>query len=858
MKRVLVYIIGVVSLMTSCTENELRNEIVPATGEEVIFSAFVNGDVQTRTVYGADNNNSLNVYWVDGDKISVYGTTCLTGRQQAEYAVRAESAATPNKDANTSITNADGTTTTTGGQNFATKLEKTGDFGVQWGGNSTSDFCAIYPSDGVTFNGSTNGEPIIANTSISSSQNNVFEYDAVSKTWVGTHFASDISNPSMQNAIMYARTNSASPSTNEGKVDLRFKPLTTVLKFRFSGYDYVDNEIDDPTIYIQSITVTAPKNVAISGNFSIAITGDTRGTSSTEATADDPSIEGAKTSNSITLNTFLENRTYLPLQKDDKVEFSVFTIPVENAIMGGEIIKTPETNEDGTEKKDAEGNTIYSDISCTYPWTVTINTSDHGSFEYTMVPNVDGKTFELVPGKIHKIKVPQLTIKKDFVWEKDKWISQIPVPVYISELSMPGAWYCTHPEYQGDKTLEDLYKAGVRAFNIDCRLTNKTNSTNISNPRKTMDLVCAGTDESGTLGFTYNPGTPVLTAMQQIANLLKPNEETNEYEEYVVVLLTIAEKPLSRSGNANIFGTVDPIYVMHAIDSVLTNNATSLKLYTDPITAYTTIDDVRGKVIVKINSNSDSFYTDSFKWNESDVNNVPSTMNSFASMALLSTDWNTTSDNITDLNLEYYSKMNQAPLYWGKNIIGVAPGTQGYDSNPNMTYYYHQAQKTTSASSSTEVPTFAQRKSAITNIIEQSQSIYKAGTHNAWFQIGAGGYRKDSGDSKELNAYVAQELNKHVLDQIDAKLARKELSPVGMVFMNFAAYSTYEEVIKDAGIFSSEQKETYTTYSDKLIDAIISLNGKFYLQRAGETITTNTDGGDTKAVGCAVIDDNAF
>ena len=123
MKHRFIFILGVACLMTSCMEEEFQNEIIPTPGEDVKFSASVDEGVQTRTVYGADNTTGINVYWVDGDKVSVYGTTCTEGRKQAEYKVQTSSKATPNKD-NDLVVDTDGNVTSGqyGGHNFADDL----------------------------------------------------------------------------------------------------------------------------------------------------------------------------------------------------------------------------------------------------------------------------------------------------------------------------------------------------------------------------------------------------------------------------------------------------------------------------------------------------------------------------------------------------------------------------------------------------------------------------------------------------------------------------------------------------------------------------------------------------------------
>lgn len=836
MKHSFIYILGVACLMTSCMEEEFNNEIIPTPGEDVKFSASVDEGVQTRTVYGADKATGINVYWVDGDKVSVYGTTCTEGRKQAEYKVETSSKATPNKD-NDLVVDADGNVTSGqyGGHNFADDLVKTGDYGVQWGSAESSDFCAIYPSDGASF--SVNGDAIVAHTSIADVQDYVFT-ERVNSVWQGSHFASDASNPSMQNAIMFARTDDV---LNGEQANLHFKPFSTVLKFRLAGYT-AGTGLTDPTIYIQNIQITAPDDFYISGNFNLSIKG-----SGVDATAEAQAT--GNNSNVITLNTILEGGTYLPLRVGHAVDFNVFTIPLRDVKMGG------------------ARSTVDGKYTCDYPWKVTITTATHGTFEYTILPNEDGKFFTLSPGKVHKIKVPNLHVESEFVWDPSQWIEQIPLPVYISELSVPGAWYATNPNYQGsiglgqdeltyqtnknsdnvyetttietsneiDDGLENLYHNGVRAFNIDCRLTYKSG-------REGEMVLCSAGSEGSTLGNVTSVGTTVLSALQSISKLITETE-------YVVIVLTIAEKPKTDSGYT--LGSVEPSQVLAEIAELLTNNGSSLKVYgyTETSTGKkvgpnTTIDDVLNHMIVKVNANTIATAGTEAQGLSGvtgflSYGSLPNTMLSYASMA---------PELDGQIVTGTFDTIQSSPIYWGKN-------------EADLNYYYHQAQRTYSVApdanddDAKDFPIISERKAAIDDIIAQSDQIYSKGTHDSWFQIGIGGYRKDrvkkqiivtwyDDEDGEHRGYIASQLNPYLLTKINEKIETNP-SPVGVVLMNYCI-----------GNSVSENGTTYTTNSKDLINAIIEMNGKFYLNRLNESNTTQNVSAQNAAY--AVVGDDAF
>ena len=844
---------GVVCLMASCAQEKFDSTIIPTPGEEVRFSASVNEGPQTRTLYGADAADSIRVKWVNGDTISVFGTT--GGKQQAKYTVLAATASsnTPNVD---------------DGQVYADDLQKTAINGVQWGEEETANFTAIYPSLGSSF-----PEDGQIKATINATQNYVFPTDPTADKltgvdvdgneakidlWEGTHFGNNASNPTMQNAIMYARTEGVK---NGDTVNLLFKPFATVLKFRFMGFN---SSLSDPTIHVQSITVTAPTGYAIAGDFTLDVTG-----SYDEATA--TTTAAGNNSNTITLNTILPGGTYLPLKKHQAVDFNVFTIPLDNLKMGGAVTK-----------ETVNGKATY---TCEHPWKITIQTAQHGTFTYNVIPNVNGITefadgtytaasFTLAKGQIHKVKVPQLTVNGTVEWDPSQWMKQIPKPVYLSELSVPGAWYCMDDDYQGsiglgsdaltyksqkttgtdgavtsyytttsaanniDDGLEHLYYNGIRAFNIDCR-TSKTNCNDGVGITGTAErqwsdsdyannsyLACAGTENPwGASPYTIyiEEGIYVINVVKNLITLAQAHPD-----EYIVIVFTYAEKPSTTSGI--LAGTVNPLFITEQLNTILIDQAIAPYLYTG-ITPDTTIEDVLTadtngivrNVIVKINHSNVDFATST-----SPSFSMPSgIMASFGSMAMSDYIQTYVTDITTSAYSSYYKTMQSYPIYNGKTAN-------------NMTYYYHQAQKTESSTtaSGTTYPSVYDRLAAVDDVLEQATTIYDNSSHNALFQLGIGG----SIDNDQ--SALAQAMNNAVRTKIEAKIA-SDASPIGFVLMNYA---------------------TDATYGLPLVKDIISMNGKFYLKRKGNDVTTGNGGTDntnpqavpTSNGAYAVVGEDAF
>ena len=97
---------------------------------------------------------------------------------------------------------------------------------------------------------------------------------------------------------------------------------------------------------------------------------------------------------------------------------------------------------------------------------------------------------------IHKLNVAGFPVAATWTYNPATWLTTVPRNVYISDISLPGAWYATDSGYQGG-SLSDQYSAGIRAFNIDCRLSIKegqsAKSSYSESDYSNLALVCAGT-----------------------------------------------------------------------------------------------------------------------------------------------------------------------------------------------------------------------------------------------------------------------------------------------------------------------------------------------------------------------------
>lgn len=743
MKRNFIYLIGVICLMTSCIGGfDAPN---PMKGGEVSFSANLNS-VETRTLYDAGQIanplSGVKVNWVHNDLITIYGTTC-TAVPQAEYRVGAVKV----NNSNTPVLDSNGNEQPVTGQSYANYLQKTGAAGVQWGSQTTSDFYAVYPSTNYSFETTSTGAKV--QTSIRTEQRNVFKLvtdEDDNECWVGTPYIQDVTNPTMVDALMYACKTGV--KSTDSQVDLTFKPWSTVLKFRFEGFDYTMVGATHNTVSVKKIVLQAPSNVDIAGDLELQIT---RSNNSAKA------VPLGEVNNTITILP-----DYLPLSSNQTVEFCVYTIPQDGLSFG-----TSDNN----------------------LWKVTIETADGTSFTYKMRPSSGNAS--IAAGKIHSVQIPQKKIDKvgDLTDNKDSWIEKIPRNVYLSELSVPGSWYCTDANYSGNSDLTKLYAGGVRAFHIDCRLTKGSNDD-------AYKLMCAGTESISNRKIQGDEVSSKLATLNTLAGQ-HPNE-------YIVAVLTIAEK--TKDGT-NIQGTVDPQQVLGAIQTMLSSNSLS-NLYREKITSNTTVGDVLGKMIVMVNANA----------------NPANFVNWYNGTSLIAKA-SLAPENSGSIVAGSFTSMQESDLYWG-------------NSATDLNYFYHHAQRTLSSGSVTGVPTYANRKTAIDDIIGESDDIYIASSHNGWFMMGIGGYRKNEASltewfPSENHEEVAQTLNPYLLNWINDKIAKKEglyPSPVGIVLMNYPL-------------------EDNPYYGEELVEAIMNMNASFPLasdptknENTGEVVYDKIEG----------------
>lgn len=644
------------------------------------------------------------------------------------------------------------TVTPKSGQSYAEALSRTNDYGVQWGDNTTANFYSVYPSLNAEFSGS--GDAVTAKLNISSTQKANLSGGAV---------AAD-----MNNVIMYAQTNDVVAGD---KVNLKYTPYSTVLEFILT---LGESNNGWGKVRVSSFTLTAPEGTNIAGDFNLTFNGSNA-----------PTIKAAgNNSNQITV-TF-ETAPILN-ESNQTAKINVALIPLSGV-----------ANLDG--------------------WTASVEFYDGNDTKTTTKTKTLNGASTLAPGKIHKIWLPEIVPAVAWSYTLDKWISTLYdyKNIYLTELSLPGAWYAGAPTkdgYQATDNITTLWNAGIRAFAVEC----KTSSNWRDNPEA---VVISGTGDNGAagtgLGEHYRNGDKIRDVIKEIANSVAASLTTDSNNiqngEFAVLVLSYAD------GGTHGLRNEDFSYFINGIKTEITNSRVS-NVYSDEITANTTVGDVLGKLIIKINVD-DNLTKSSYA---GDMNALIS-YNPF----------------MKQLSSDKYSTPLFSKLYWKEWEDTYKTTTT---TTTDFLWCFSSANRTkVNTGTDTTIPSYEQRQTGLRTMITHSREISEGGSHNVWFYFNAGGTQTTSQSDKNTSATdFASTMNPWLLEVINLKsnggkdtngyytgtagtIVESDPSPLGIVMFNqcTAANNAYK--------------------GDDIIKAIVDMNDKFKLQRKAAKARSDYDG----------------
>ena len=457
-------------LACSCSEEEQWGG-QPTPGEEVKFGASLES-TDTRTIYGDEANGAFPIYWVNGDRVQIFSPQCATNDDpdaigSAVYAVTVEKAT----------------------QNYATSIDKVGDWGVRWGDNATADFYSVYPATSATVVGQ---DCKSARLTMTTQQNNTVRVEnGVKKVY-----------PDMNNCFMYAAT----PGANSGAdVNLSYKPLSTAVRFNVVGPQTGD------AVGIQYARLYAPTGTYLSGSFNVDFTNADTQTGDEMPTV--THVDG-RAFNYASMNAAYEGGAYITIEPNETVEFCLYFL-------------------------------LERETEITDDWYIEIATTNNVVLKKNLRPYDAEANRTLIPGQIHRLpNLPALDNAEE--WNPANWMENIQRNVYLSEISLPGSWYSLSSEYQGARnSISAQYSAGVRAFHLDTRWIGDYDGGGIFDD-PTFDITDLGiaqeeySETTGLFGgdkYMNSNATTFSNALKQVTDIVKD-------EEYMVVICTFAQGSL--------------------------------------------------------------------------------------------------------------------------------------------------------------------------------------------------------------------------------------------------------------------------------------------------------------------------
>ncbi|MDR3795575.1 hypothetical protein [Phocaeicola sp.] len=725
--------IALAACLSSCSDDSLDNGkavVNPVqTGDEIIFGSSLseNTDMESRTVYGDRTTTGVPVYWSsDEEKPDTIAIYCMQSSQPADHLVKY--IVTPSESNQAVAASVD-------------KLDPNA-AGLQWGDRSTPHrFYAFYPAGAVkgTDDEDATGQ-ITANIPVTQQ---VQEWRTVEAGASGslegkkTYFGL----PNMDYAYMYAY-NEVTPEDMEGStVDLKFKNLVTVLDITVQGPQ-------SGTATITNINVDA-----VEGSQPI-LTGDFK-----------CDIRAAKTDGTVVctpVGSFNEERGRISIPCYDKKSGQFIQLGP-NELLNVKAYIIPQDEKNTVVKQSLR---------------VTVSLLNGAPCKKTL------ETADVTPHKINRVILPKLE-----VGGTNYWMSSLDRDIYVSELSLPGSKFAYATPDNGvtvrnfqNATITQQFTSGVRAFIVQtagyAEYTRSGWGTVYTHNNSGKDDLYVTVN--GNILQKDGKNVTIKDVLDELKACIdeakKAKGESNN--EYVVVQLTFEGNPCnSNYGNFN----SERIWIealQAKLNSLISEN--SYNLYTDEITANTTIRDLREHIVLKVNYNSTA-------------------MGSYIAQDAM----------IPALFSKWQGKYGDVDLRWG---------TPNESSTRTPMHWLYQ--EATHVGSNTEI-TYQEKLDYIKKVFEDGVTRYQQNTeHDTWFMNDIGGrYIEDTDDAVTR---LTTELNNYSVGLLQNRTANASL---GLIFMNFA-----DKVDTSGALYKS----------DWLIQTIIDNNFKFALRKVPSSSTTTS------------------
>ena len=743
--------------LSGCQDDVVVKEsVVPAqTGDEITFgSSLENTGVDTRTVYGDEPvNDAYPVYWeADGsDQISIYCPEAAQGKI-VNYKVTPQN---PDEIY-------DGAQGDQSKSLYVTKVNS-GEAGLQWGSNDKiHHFSAFYPASGILGNqdGKLKGFiPVEQDPVEWKKETN----EAGGKTYTGV--------ANTDYAFMWAY-NTHNPQDG-GDVPLIFKPWVTILDVEINGPANENEEIKMSSVQIRSLS-----NETLNGEFLIDFNPveDNESNNPTYEEYGNPNATRSQISiefyDKDWQNADGSKGNFITLKQGDKIVVRFYLLP-----------KDVNYDTSGEGRNDLQ-----------------VRVTPYNSAVLTRTLNAQNGTVHggILAHKVNKVILPSVSNLGP-----NYWMSSLDPNIYVTELSLPGSKFSyqnttdqtnvsTH--YQS-LSVADQIKNGIRAFhvqtigdNVDSDGPGRRDNGGNAN---SMELKISVAENKTSIGLKDMVST--------IAQGLKDAEAYGKYGEYAFILLTY-------SGNGSEgFGRVDngwgnyswrvaPAQAwMQAVKNDLAEMALdddTYRLYTGEITPNTTLGQVAGHVIIKVNYNND------------DMANYLATNDQVPALFSI---WGLTDQTLDD-DFTPTSAYAINMLRWG---------TSNHNVTANMKFFYHEATSVGNEESAYD------KENNIKDMWNRSINYYKTNNnHDMWFMNDAGGYYYGNGHETSESQDGIDDWTKYIGPIMTNFLqSRTEDATLGIVLLNYA--------------------DPDNAYSGNLIQTIINNNFNFQLRTDGSQQSEN-------------------
>ena len=591
------------------------------------------------------------------------------------------------------------------------------EIGLQWGNSNVHNFYAIYPASIVKATDADDKQGIITASLPVNQQPEEWRMELNRNNNTRTYRGV----PNMDYAVMFAYSQVKKDEiTAQHPINLQFQNLVTVVDITIPG-----SGKDSVTINNITVGVAEGKNTSIVGDFDIFIP------------QNDPSNikaicqpkQNQTVTNRISISGFdKHNNKFIKLGPNDTINVKAYLIPDTDAPIQPQTLK------------------------------IAVSTLN-GRIKQKLL-----RKAQITPHKINRVLLPNATNSGD----PSYWMSSLDSTIYLTELSIPGSKmsYATRGNnasiiYQ-NKSIKEQFEDGIRAFIVQTGAKCEYTKEGWFNPTYTFSK-CTGMPE-------FYTKKDLKETIATIGEQLKGTKETA-----IIVLTCMASEV-----HSNI---KDPLKAW--IQSVeyyikeLAKDQTRYPIYTGRITNETTLDDVQGKIIIKVNYNNED--------QEKFINNNSEIPALFSLWVAPNGD---TEENLAPTsNLRWGSPSNTDNQMKWMCQEATAVGNNGEISEVN-------------------------KKRAIEYIFRQGIKEYKnnENNHNMWFMNDLGGYYTNRSNSTTL---LAEDMNMIAVEHLQN---RKENAATGLVFMNFA------DRAKDSGA---------NYKSDYIIATIIDNNFKFALRKKG-------------------------